>query len=249
MRFCYINAFDDESYELTANSEDPSYPIENVKDYQLTKKYWTTGCSDEWVKIDGGASEAITGTFAFIAGHNLTVGATIKIQGNDTDVWTSPTVDETLTWASGIIWKAFAEDDLEFWRFTFADAANLDGVIKIGRLWLGTSYFDLTAWSDPAFDRQTVDTSVITRSVTGQVYGDERITYKEYTFQFPDLSDTDRVNLETMYETVKKTKPILLVPNPSDTTLLPIYGIITDWKLSHNIAWRWRASMTISEAL
>lgn len=248
MRFIYSNEFDDESYTLTTNSEDSSYPIENAQDYQLTKKYWATGDTAEWVKIDGLASEAITASIAYVAGHNLTSAATVAIQGNDTDAWGAPTVNEAMTWWSGVIWKAFTSDDLEFWRWTFADAANPDTVIKIGRLGLGT-YFDLTAWASNDFTRRTVDTSVISRSVTGQVYGDERITYKEYEFTFPDLDDTDRVNLETMYETVKKVKPIVLIPNPSDTTLRPIYGVITAFELTHNIAWRWRGSMTISEAL
>ena len=114
MRFLYANEFLTDGYTITENSEDASYPVENAQDPQLSRKYWTTGDSAEWVKVDGGASEAITANCAFIAGHNLTSGGTYAIEGNDTDVWTSPTVDEAFSHDSGVMFKAFTSDDLRY---------------------------------------------------------------------------------------------------------------------------------------
>ena len=249
MRFMYANEVDISSYTLTANSENANYPVENVQEQQLSKKYWATGDTSEWVKLDGGSSEAITANMAAIIGHNISSGATtIKIQGHDTDVWTDPTVDQSFTYSAGLMWKVFTSDDLRYWRWLIEDASNPDTVIKIGRLFLGT-YFDLSNWAQASFTRRTVDTSVLERSATGQGYGDERITYKEYEFEFPIITNTERVNLETMWETNKKVKPIVLIPNPDDTTLGPLYAYITDWDLSHIIAWQWRLRLVLSEAL
>lgn len=249
MRWFYNNEIDDESYTLTANSENASYPLTNIRDYQLTKHYRSTGDTSEWIKIDAGSGNTITATFAFIAGHNVSSGATtIKIQGNATDVWTDPTVNESFTYSSGVMWKAFSSQALRYWRFLIEDASNPDGYIKIGRLGLGT-YFDLSDWAQAAFARRPIDTSVLDRSVTGQGYGDERITYYEYDYNFPIMIDADRVNMETMWTTNKKVKPIVLVPNPDDTTLDPIYAYITNFDLNHIIAWQWSLALTISEAL
>jgi len=249
MRFLYNNLFDTAGYTLTENSEEATYPVENARDYQLTKHYRTTGDASEWVKIDGLAPAAITANIAFIAGHNITSGATtIKIQGDDGNAWTPPTVDESFTHSAGVMWKAFTSDDLRYWRWLIEDAANPDTYIKIGRLGLGT-YFDLTNWAQARFTRRTVDTSTIRRSPTGQLYGDEGITYLEYEFDLPILTDAERVNLETMWETNKKVKPILFIPNPSDTTLPSLYCNITKFELNHIIAWQWRASLTLTEAL
>jgi hypothetical protein len=224
--------------------------VENIQDYQLTKKYWATGDSDEWVKIDAGVGLTITATMAYIAGHNISSGATvIKIQGNATDVWTSPTVDQSFTYAAGVMWKAFSTQSLRFWRYQFADASNPDTVIKIGRLGLGT-YFDLTNWAQSEFTRRIVDTSTVEKSVTGQDYGDERLTFFEYDFTFPYLTDAERILLETMYQSVKRVKPVLFIANPSDATLLPFYSTISKFDMhTHKIAWSWTGSMTLTEAL
>jgi hypothetical protein len=250
MRFCGGFLQDNEAYTLTTNSENPNYPVENIRDYQLTKKYWSTGDSDEWIKIDAGVGLSITASMAFIAGHNISSGATvIKIQGNATDVWTSPTVNESFTYAVGVMWKAFSSQTLRFWRFQFADAANPDTVIKIGRAALAGSYVDLTNWAQSEFTRRIVDTSTIEKSVTGQNYGDERITYLEYDFTFPHLTDAERVSLEDIYMARKKVKPFLFIANPSDTTLLPLYCTISRFEITHKIAWTWTGSMTLTEAL
>ena len=249
MRFLYANEFLTDGYTITENSEDASYPVENAQDPQLSRKYWTTGDSAEWVKVDGGASEAITANCAFIAGHNLTSGGTYAIEGNDTDVWTSPTVDEAFSHDSGVMFKAFTSDDLRYWRWNLADGSNPDTVLKVGALGLGT-YFDLSVYAQTAFSRDIIDTSRVKRSPTGQVFGLEGVTYLEYTFQFSDLSDADRQNLEAMWKANKKVKPIVFIPNPSDSTLAPFYGHITAYKMTHVIGLAvWGANLTLTEGL
>ena len=249
MRWFYDNEIDTVAYTLTANSENANYPLINIRDYQLTKKYWATGDTSEWVKIDAGAGNTITATFAAIAGHNISAGATtIKIQGNATDVWTSPTVNESFTHSTGLMWKAFSSQALRYWRYLIEDASNPDGVIKIGRLGLGV-YFDLTNWAQADFEPRPIDTSTLDRSVTGQIYGDERIIYNEYDYFFPYLDNSEKGNMLTMWETNKKVKPIILIPNPNDTTLPPFYGVISDFRYQHLIAWKWKAWITLSEAL
>jgi len=248
MRFLYTNEFDDTDYTITENSENASYPVENARDPQLTRKYWTTGDSAEWVKLDGGASEAITANCAFIAGHNLTNGGTYAIEGNNTDSWGTPTVDEAITHAAGVMWKAFTSDDLRYWRFNLVDAANPDGVLKVGRLGLGT-YFDLSVYAQSFFSRNYVDTSKMKRGLTGQVFANEGITYLEYDFTFDFLTNADRLNLEAMWTANKKAKPIVFIPNPSDSTLLPFYGYISKFSLTHKVAWTWQARITLTEGL
>jgi len=249
MRFMYANQWDESSYTVSSNSEETDYPASNLREYQLARHYRATGDTSEWVKIDGGSSEAITASIAFIAGHNITSGATtIKIQGNDTDSWGSPTVDQSFTHDAGVMWKAFTEDSLRYWRFLVEDASNPDTYIKMGRVGLGT-YLDMTNWPKAQFPRRTVDTSTIRRSPTGQLYGDKRITYKEYEFDFPIITDTERQNLETMWEAVQKVKPILFIADPSGTTIDPLYCTISEFELTALVGFQWQARMVLTEAL
>jgi hypothetical protein len=249
MRFFYSNEIDDESYTFDPRTENPSYPIENVRDYQLSKQYWTTSETDQWIVIDAGVGNTITATIAYIAGHNLTSTANfIKIQGSATAAWYPPTFSDDFTWSSGVMQKSFASQAFRYWRFFINDSLSPDATIKIGRLGLGT-YFDLTNWADTGFTRRIVDTSSVEKSVTGQDYGDERITYFEYDFTFPYLTNAERILLETMYQSVKRVKPVLFIANPSDTTLLPLYCTISRFEITHKIAWEWTGSMTLMEAL
>lgn len=246
MTFLYDNEWDDTDYTLTESSENASYPVENTRDFQLTKKFWTTGDTAEWAKVDGGSSEAITANAAYIAGHNLTNGGTYAIEGNDTDAWGTPTVDTSITWRAGVMIASFGSDDLRYWRFNLADASNPDGVLKIGKFGIGTA-FTLTQWAKNSFVRRTVDTSDVRRSPTGQLFGDEKITYLEYDFEFSMLTDADRTNLEAMWDHCKKVKSLLFVPNASDLTLLPMYCNITNFELTHIIAYQWAARLTLTE--
>lgn len=249
MRFLYSNLIDTDSYTLSINSEASGYSKENVREYQLSTTYRTTGDSDEWLKVDGGSSEEITANCAFIAGHNISSGATtIKIQGNDTDSWATPTVDESFTHDTGVMWETFTSDDLRYWRWAVADASNSDGYIEMGRVGLGT-YFTTTEEAAAGFTRRIVDTSSYTRSITGEIYGDEGITYIEYDFQFPVLTDTDRTNMETMWETVKSVKPIILIPTENDSTLDPLYCVITRFEITHRIGLElWSCNLSVAEA-
>jgi len=248
-RIFYDNEFDGD-YTLTTNSEETNYPVENAQDYQLTKRYRATGDATEWMKVDAGSGSTITVTAGCIAGHNITSSATtIKIQGDaDDSSWANPTVNESITHSSGIMTETFGSQSLRYWRFYIQDGDNPDTYISIGRLFLGT-YLDISNPPSAAFERLTIDTSTYGRSITGQIYGNEGITYNEYTFDFPYLTNTERTNLETMYETVKSVKPIIFTPSTTDTTLSSMNGIITDFDISHIIEFKWKAHIVISEAL
>ena len=115
MRILWDNEFD--KYTITANSEETGYPATNLnQDFTLAKKTRTTDDTAETWLIDAGVGNTIEMTCAAIGdGHNLTSGATIKFQGNATDSWGSPSIDEALTYAAGNIIKFFTGGSYRFW--------------------------------------------------------------------------------------------------------------------------------------
>ena len=98
---------------------------------------------EQWLKFDFGSAGNID--FAFIPRfHNLTNSATLKVQGNSTDSWSSPPVNETLSVSAGkAIAKCFTGGSYRYWRVLFADASNPDGYLEIPNIWLG-EWQDLT---------------------------------------------------------------------------------------------------------
>lgn len=241
MRILWDNEYDLSGNTITANSESSVYGLSNLDDYQLVKVYRSTGDSAEWVKIDAGAGNTITATCAAICSHNLTSGATIKIQGHTADSWVTPDVDESFTHDDGNMVKTFSSAAKRYWRFSFADGSNPDGYIEIGRLFLGT-YLTL---DDPYtdFPYEILDTSIVDESITGQSFGDEGITRRSYSFNWNHWTNTEKANIITMFEDVKTVKPVIIVPDPDNTDKLVIdYVRITELSVKHwyNYAWNGR---------
>lgn len=241
MRILWDNQYDLSGNTITANSESSVYGLSNLEDYQLVKVYRSTGDAAEWVKIDAGAGNTITATCAAICSHNLTSGATIKIQGHTADSWAGPDVDETFTHDDGDMVKTFSSASKRYWRFSFADGSNPDGYIEIGRLFLGTYLTLDNPHTD--FPYEVIDTSIVDSSITGQSYGDEGVTIRSYSFNWNHWTNTEKTNIVTMFEDVKTVKPVVIVPDPDNTDKIDIdYVRITELSVKHwyNYAWNGR---------
>lgn len=199
------------------------------------------------IKIDAGAGLTITANSAAILGHNLSSGAVCKIQGNATDEWNSPTVDEAITYNADIMTEYFTSNSLRFWRFLIDDTDNPDTYISVGRLVLCAYLETDTAGKD--FPIVYDDTSKVDESLTGQSFGDEGIIRKIYTFQFPYWLDTVRKSIVTMVSDIKKIKPIVLVLDENDqTSVIPVYARLTDnMSINHIIGYNWNGILSFKE--
>ena len=99
-----------------------------------------TGDTSESLVIDLGTATTISSVI--LLDHNLTSAATVTIEGNATDSWGAPTYTSTFSPITDPL-SGYLSQTFRYFRLTFADAANPDGVIRIGGLYLG-SYFQLT---------------------------------------------------------------------------------------------------------
>lgn len=89
MKILYDNRAIASTATITASSEATGYEASvSLKDTRLARKWRTTGDTAESVVIYN--AEGIAATYCVIMGHNLTSDATVTLQGNDTNVWTSP---------------------------------------------------------------------------------------------------------------------------------------------------------------
>lgn len=198
------------------------------------------------IKIDAGVGLTITANSAAVLGHNLSSGVVCKIQGNATDEWNSPTVDETITYNADIMTEYFTSDSLRFWQLLIDDTDNPDGYVEMGRPILCV-YLETPAGKDLSIGYG--DTSSVDESLTGQRFGDERIIQKSYRFNFPYWTDTVRKSIVTMIEDIKLVKPILLVADENDQTkVIPVYcGLDDSLSIDHIIAYAWRGILNFKE--
>ncbi len=209
---------------LTTNSINIFNPVSDILDSRLSRVYKTEATTTT-AEIVYNAGSAVTVTAAAIANHNITSSVTtLKIQGNATDVWTSPSVDETLTWSAGIISKTFTGGSYQYWRIQIIDATNPDTYIKIGRAWLGESFS--TPELSPSLTHSRVSASLKSRSVAGQSYQDKRYFYSTVDVSYPAVTHTEKASIITQFEIVDTGTPFFVLFNETCIDLTILYATI-----------------------
>ena len=221
MKLAYINGID--NLTLTASSEASGFDVENVQQEHLSKRWRATGDTSEDVVI---AATALNPDVAFLAGHNLSDSAVVKIQGNDTDSWGAPAVDITMSKSDGVYYALTGFSSRDFWRFLITDPTNPDGFIEVGRMWAGAAVF--VRGPSISFSDDLIDTSVTDISLSGQPYGDKRYSFRALQTTYPLWTDTEKAAMELYSKTVKKSVPHFVIYNDAViATLGPVYVILT----------------------
>lgn len=207
---------------ITASSENDLFPIDNLYSKRKVQEFRFTGYTSEWVKFY--SASGITFDSIIIDNHSLTSSATVHIQANDTDVWTSPSVDITATYADAIAYLWSSDQTYNYVRCTFADPTNT-GPISIGMIFLANCY---SLNIRHGFSIPNVNTG--------------RVSYRSFDGSFPKISATDKDNIETILSNMAGTIslsntrqqfgtawPIYVIVDPDNVTRIkPIYGLISD---------------------
>lgn len=232
MRFYYDNKWIETTGTITANSEASGRPVTELDDYLVATKWRATGDSSEWIKKDFGSAVSITDVA--IIGHNFSDAAVVKIQGNASDSWGAPSVDETITWREYIMDKNFTGGSFRWWRVTIADAANVDTYVELGYIFLGNN-LTLGDIINREFSLIYIENSLVHESRTGQVFGDQGISRRLWTFSLPHLEGSEITDLDTMWESVGKYRPFVFFIDETDTANNPpAFGIFSEnWDWNH----------------
>ncbi len=192
--------------------------------------------------------DKITASYALIAGHNLSAGASIKLQGNNFNSWNGPPLEEDMTWDSKTIVHALTEVSYPFWRLLIDDPNNADGIIKIGRPFLGT-YYQVLETFEKNFTEEPINTDVVRYSKSGQMYSRKGYDGKQYSLSFPYWENTVKQAIDAMMLTVGKRKPFFLMLDENNLDVLPILycHIPDDPKYPHICNYIWQASLAFME--
>jgi hypothetical protein len=243
MRFYWDNlSF---SAVVIASSEASGYPVSNLQDRQLTKLWRSTGLSGEWVKFDMGAAADVQAIL--IAAHNFTVGATVKIQGNATDSWGAPSVDVTLSIAELIRYHWGAVQSYQWWRILVTDVANPDGYVEYGLQFLGL-FLDIEDIYRE-FPEDNLDSSTKSIGITGQVFGDEGIITRLWTFQLPYLANIEKLALIAVFNSLKTIRAFFFTWDPAAVPIEIYYGTFNDdVSCNHILNYQWNSNIAIKEA-
>jgi hypothetical protein len=166
-------------------------------------------------------------------GIRLSDTATIKIQANATNVWTSPAVDVSLTIDNTYVLAShfFTSDQTyRYWRVYIDDPSNPNDFIELGVVWLGKG-LDLPS-AQNGFKFKLVDQSKVTVNDFGHQYADEypQLISIELGYQFLDYDDVQ--TLENAYRVNGNRIPVMFVIDPLEDVFNKnhhlIYGKMED---------------------
>ena len=183
--------------------------------------------TDEWIKFDLGTALSVT-EFHLISPLSMvfpiSTTATLQLQGNASDVWTSPTIDVTPVRDKGGIHHYL--DDIEdtsfrYWRFRWVDRTNTVGGqgFHLGHVYLGDYVTCTTTNVATGFGRRTVDPSERFESDAGALFHRSRTKFRIFEGLSIGLMDevSERQAIEDLFDTVGIQKPFYLSLDPLET--------------------------------
>lgn len=209
---------------------DAPFGISKLTDLDRDNRYRSGGlAAPEFIKVDLGSAKQIT--CLIIQDHNFSAAATITLQAHTADAWGAPDESDVLVWNSGII-VAFFDYTKRWWRLTVTDAANTDGYISVGELFLGT-YTELTRvlsagqrWGyNIITDKKQLEHGA--QSVLGKNLG------WRFNFRFHQCESADYVKVKALLDAIYNTstrefKPYYFCPasgTPNETYLIETEGL------------------------
>ena len=249
IRFSYTNLVD--AADLDPSSQLATLPADNLQDPRPTAVWRTNGCTEESIVIDLGAPAAAT--LAALLEHNLSSAATVSLQANSADSWTSPPFSTSLDWHSSIIIKFFAQTSYRYWRLVLADSANPDGYLQIGRLWLGDCFQPARDFSRD-FSLRRVDPSEVSYGDSGSRVVSDRTPYRIATIKFPSTDEKDA--FDQMIDAVGAGGDFIAALDPAsqvwsdglhDYTLYCHLDGTPEW--GHRVNDSWSLSMRLRETI
>jgi len=180
--------------------------------------------TSERVTIDLGAAIEVR-AFHAIGGASEDFGisdtATVSLKGNNVPVFTAPPVDVSIVPERTGIFKYLEVADIanttyRYWEFEFIDRENPNGPeFSLNQIYLGDYVSPATRNVNIGLQRTVVDQSRVFRSEGGVRYARRLPRYYRYSStQVEFLIDSDRLELERVFETIGTTTPIFISYDP-----------------------------------
>lgn len=246
MRLMYDNYWDE--YSLTESNENASYPAENTQDIRLAKVWRTSTASAATIALDAGTGVTITCDCAAIIEHNFGTAASICVQAATAATFADVGLSANVTWRSGPMVVYFTAGTYRFWRFSFTDTGNADGYYEVGRLML-SEYLQMDPSSMVEFPEEHVRNDRVAFSRSNQLYADTGVGYKQLRYKFEYASASAKTAIETMWDTVGKHTPLLLMNYDTTFTVIePLYcAIAEDMTFEHKKHDEWNYELVLRE--
>lgn len=162
--------------------------------------------SEEWILMDLGVDSDPT-SFMLIDARNSPISisptATVLLQGNHTDVWTSPAYSAALTYDDRILRSlsdtGLSGTALRYWRIKFVDQ-NPKGYVQVGAFYLGNHYSTTRGQPQFPFRHEPIDRTETVYSEGGQTFSEIKPKTERITTEWFGLTVTEKEYIEGIFE-------------------------------------------------
>jgi len=222
---------------FSASSEQPVYPASNVVD-RFQETLWKAQGNVATVILSGTDLE-VSGLS--ILNSNLTSGATVRLEGNDTNVWASPSFSQTFT-GGGTVFETFTKQTYNYFRLFVEDTSLLD--LEIGYLFLGDHLQTRGISQGAKINYKEQNARQFSRS--NQIIGQTQYQYREASVKFPNLTNANRLEIKAVWDEVGSVKPII-VALWGDDHEAPIFAVLDQPTFTTAGNQKWTGSISFRE--
>lgn len=216
MRFMNKNFCTSPTTNVTSSDIDPNFPVSNLKNPFRSKRVRTQqGTTTLAVVFDLITTEEIDSLVLLWPkedGIRLSETATIKVQANATNEWTSPAVDQVVTISNDYVLGSHffsSNQSYRYWRVLITDSGNPYEFIELGLVWLGKSLEVENAQN--GFNFQLVDRSKIALTEFGHSYVDEYPIMAKIDFNYKNMDYGSVQILENAFRQNGTRDPVMVV--------------------------------------
>lgn len=178
--------------------------------------------TNEWIKWDLGISTNPQ-AFIMIGPRNspikISPSSVLKIQGNETDAWTLPSYETTLTYDDRAVVQlstiGLHTGALRYWRLEINDIDNPQGFVELGAVFLGDYFKGVRGKPQFPFRGSYVDRSPTVFSEGGQTFSDIRDKTEEFSIEWYGLTISEKEELDLLFDEYGTGKPFFVVFDPN----------------------------------
>jgi len=178
----------------------------------------------EFYQIDNGTAQFVKAVMVICPqpeDFGLSTSGSVRLQGNNTDSWASPSLDIELSFNERGVFRFIDTDVIDteyrYHRLKFIDPANPDGVsaLRIGFIYMGDAEHIDSSSVARGFSKEQVDPSIILQSENGQQYFDTRNKYEAFkSMTIQNITAADRLKIEQIFNDYGKHTPIFVSLDP-----------------------------------
>lgn len=179
----------------------------------------------EWIKWDFGISTNPE-AFCLIGKRNepiaISPSAVIKLQANETDVWTSPQYeqildidDRVITLFKGVDDEGLHTEALRYWRLLIEDLDNPNGYVEAGSVFLGNFFEPERGAIQIPFDGQYIDRSETVFSEGGQTFSDVKEKAESFSVEWFGLTIAEKEEIDLIFDTFGTNTPFFISIDPN----------------------------------